>query len=173
MWTTVFPQPLLSGVLLITWLLLVNTIQPGHILLGGLLGWLIPLLTQRFWPERPRMRQPWRALRLLAVVIWDIILANLAVAKLILRRPDALRPRFIWYPLSLHQDFPITVLSSIISLTPGTVVIDVSQDCRQLLIHCLDCQDPATLVAQIRTRYETPLQEIFECLPSSSHSPSP
>lgn len=173
MWTKVFPQPLLSITLLIIWLLLVNSIQPGHILLGGLLGWLIPLLTQRFWPERPAMRQPWRALRLFGVVIGDIILANLEVARRILGPPRALRPRFIWYPLSLHQDFPITVLSSIISLTPGTVVIDVSRDRRWLLIHCLDCEDPGALVAQIGTRYETPLQEIFECSPSSSLSPSP
>ncbi len=173
MTTSLFPQPVLSGVLLVTWLLLSNSASPGHILLGGLLGWLIPLLTQRFWPHRQMARRPLRALRLLAVVLWDIAVANLAVARLILGEPGALRPGFVWYPLTLRGDFPITVLSSIISLTPGTVVMDVGPQGRRLLIHSLDCADGAALIQQIRTRYEMPLQEIFPCSPSSSPSPSP
>lgn len=172
MWTTLIPQPVLSGVLLVTWLLLANSIQPGQILLGGLFAWLIPLLTQRFWSHRLAFRRPGQALRLLLVVLWDILVANLVVARLILRPRPNLRPCFVRYPLTLRDEFPITLLSSIITLTPGTLVIDVCGDHR-LLIHCLNCDDERALVEQIKTRYESPLKEIFPCSQVSSPLPSP
>ena len=52
------PHPLLTPALTVVWLLLVNSISPGQLLLGSLLGWVIPLFTLRFWPERIRIRRP-------------------------------------------------------------------------------------------------------------------
>ena len=171
MWTTLIPQPVLSGVLLVTWLMLMNSVEPGQVLLGGLFGWLIPLLTHRSWPRRQSFRRPRKALRLLLVVLWDILLANLVVARLVIGPRANIRPSFVWYPLTLSDEYPISVLSSIITLTPGTLVVDAGAKCR-LLIHCLNCDDEAALINQIKTRYETPLQEIFSCSQASSPRPS-
>lgn len=157
------PHPLFSVFLWLVWLLLVNTVDPGQLLLGAVLAVGLPLLTGRFWPEQPRLRYPWRILRYIAVLLWDILLANLAVARRILGPTDQLRPAFIQLPLDLQNDFAISVLASTISLTPGTVSSDLSVDRKTLLIHALDVEDEAQLIAHLKQRYEQPLKEIFAC----------
>jgi len=156
------PHPLLTPTLTGIWLLLNNSIAPGHILLGVLLGWLIPLFTLRFWPEAIRIRHPWRLLRFLGVVLFDIFTANLVVAMRILGRPDSLHPTFIEYPLDLHSELAISLLANTICLTPGTVSAQLSPDRRTLLVHALDAPDPDEVRAAIKSRYEAPLKEVFE-----------
>lgn len=156
------PHPLLTAVLVLTWLLLVNSASPGQVLLGSLLGWTIPLLTRRFWPERAVVRRPLTLLRFIGVVLYDILLANLRVARLILGSPRRLRPAFVVLPLRLKSELAISLLANAICLTPGTVSARLSADRRDLLIHALDLDDPDALLAAIRSRYETPLLEIFE-----------
>lgn len=156
------PQPLFSLFLFLVWLLLVNTVAPGHLVLGTFLAIALPLLTQRFWPDRPRIYSPWKLLRYIAMLLWDIGLANITVARLILGPTRQLRPAFIHLPLDLQNEFAISVLASTISLTPGTVSSDLSADRRTLLIHALDVEDEAAAIAAIKQRYEKPLREIFE-----------
>jgi multicomponent K+:H+ antiporter subunit E len=157
------PQPLLSLSLWGVWLLLGNTLAPGQILLGGLLALALPLITVRFWHDRPRLRRPLKIMAYILVLFWDITVANLTVARLILDPTRKLRPAFIDLPLHLCNDFAIVVLANTISLTPGTVSVDLSLDRRSLLIHALDVEDENELIARIKHRYERPLQEIFPC----------
>ncbi|MDX1267841.1 MAG: Na+/H+ antiporter subunit E, partial [Oceanisphaera sp.] len=72
-------------------------------------------------------------------------------------------PGFIAVPLDITQDLPITLLASSISLTPGTVSIEVSEDKRWLYVHVLNLVDEAETIANIKQRYESPLKEIFGC----------
>lgn len=156
------PQPRLTVALWALWLLLVNSVAPGAILLGLVLGVAIPLLTAPFWPDPPRLRHPGRILAYLGVVLWDIAVANVQVAKLILtRRNSELRPTFLTVPLELTTAEAIGVLAGTITLTPGTVSCDLSADGKALLVHALDCTDPAAAVADIKERYERRLLEIF------------
>lgn len=157
------PFPGLSLLLWAVWLLLVNEISTGQVLLGVVLAWLIPQVTRFFWPSVPRLRRVGSLMKFLLVVHWDILVANVAVARLILGPPSRLRPAFVELPLDLDDDFAITVLASTISLTPGTVSADVSADRRTLLIHALDVDDEEAMIRHIKTRYEQPLKEMFAC----------
>lgn len=157
------PHPLLTPVLAAIWLLLNNSLAPGQILLGLVLGWAIPRFTLAFWPERVRVRHHWRLLRFVAMFLRDVLIANFAVARLVLAGPRHLRPAFVVVPLEISDDLAISLLANIICLTPGTVSARLSEDRRQLLVHALDCADPALLVATIKTRFERPLKEILEC----------
>ncbi|MDD3519355.1 MAG: Na+/H+ antiporter subunit E [Chromatiales bacterium] len=161
--TRFLPQPWLSLMLFLLWLLLVNSVAPGHLVLGAILALLLPLFTQRFWPDRPAVQRPLVALRLLGVVLLDIVLANLTVARQVLGPVKRLHPRFVRVPLDLTHEFPITILASIISLTPGTVSVDVTPDRKALLVHGLSVDDEPALVADIKARYEAPLMEVFRC----------
>ncbi len=135
----------------------------GGILLGLILGWLVPLFTSAFWPDAPRIRSYGKAVSYFFLVLWDIVVANLQVAYLILfRRSDRLRSRFVTIPLDLRSPEAITVLAGTITMTPGTVSADVSADGRALLVHCLETGDPAATAAAIKGRYEHRLQRIFE-----------
>jgi multicomponent K+:H+ antiporter subunit E len=157
------PHPLLSLTVWAVWLMFNNTIAPAHILLGAILALALPWMTSAFWPEKLRLRHPWLALRLFFVVAHDIVVANLIVARLVLGPVSALRPAFVEVPLALQSPYAISVLASIITLTPGTVSSDLSADRRTLLVHALNVDDQDALVAEIKQRYEVPLKEIFEC----------
>lgn len=156
------PHPLLSITLVVIWLLLVNQLSFGHLLLGILLGLAVPLYTSRFWPDHVHVRRPMLLLRFIVVVLYDILVANIAVARLILGRQDRLEPAFLELPLRLESDVAISVLANTISLTPGTVSTYLSADRRCLIIHSLHTTDPDEVLATIRQRYESPLKEILE-----------
>ena len=156
------PHPLLTATLTLLWLLLVNQLSAGQLVLGALLGWLIPFATSRFWPEHIRIRHPLTLLRYLAVLVIDIVRGSFHVARLILRGPTRLRPVFIRIPLALETDLAISLLANTISLTPGTVSALLSEDKRTLIVHTLDTDDAVALVAEIKQRYEAPLKKIFE-----------
>lgn len=162
------PQPLQSLALLLIWLLLNNSTSAGHLLLGALLAFVIPLWSHRFWPA-PKLHKPLRLLTLLPVVLWDIVVANFQVALQVLGPNARLQPGFFELPLDLDDDVAITMLASIITLTPGTVSVDVmvkprdSRERSMLLIHALDLRDPQQTIAAIKQRYEQPLKEAFGC----------
>lgn len=156
------PHPLLTPTLAAIWLLLNNSLAPGQIILGALLGWLIPLFTLRFWPDTVRIRKPWLLLRFFVVFLFDVCIANLAVARRILGRPERLRPAFIEVPLALDSELAISFLANTICLTPGTVSALLSPDRRILLVHALDAPDPDAVRAIIKSRYEAPLKAVFE-----------
>mgnify|MGYP006299592699 CR=1 FL=1 len=155
------PHPLLSVVLALGWVLLNNRLDLATLAGGLVLGVLIPAATTRFWPGAPAVARPGGWLRLLGRLLADILTANLSVAAIILRPGYRPRSAVVAYPLTVRGAVPVTLLSSIISLTPGTVTVDVDRGRRRLLIHCLDLADEEALVARIRERYETLLQEIF------------
>ncbi|MCG7600672.1 Na+/H+ antiporter subunit E [Halomonas sp. McH1-25] len=155
--------PLLSILLLIVWLLLVRSMAIGHILLGGFLSIIIPLVTRRFWDVQPSVKKPWLLLRFVLRVLADIIVANLEVAWLIVNPWRRLKPAFVEYPLMLEERFTITLLANTISLTPGTVSANLRMDGKTLLIHALNVEDEEALIEEIRERYERPLKEIYEC----------
>jgi multicomponent K+:H+ antiporter subunit E len=114
------------------------------------LGLVIPIITSHFWPERPPIRAYGKALAFLALVGWDVIVANVHVARLILFRRASLQTRWITVPITLgrprdrdacryhHHD-------------PRHVSSDLSADGRSLLVHCLDAPDVEQAVLQIKT----------------------
>jgi multicomponent K+:H+ antiporter subunit E len=158
----VLPHPFLSLTLALVWMALVNEASAGSLAMGILLGILLPIATSPFWPDRPRLKRPAMALRYLGIVLWDIVLANIQVARLILFVPnDRLRSRYVVIPLELDAPEAITVLAGTITMTPGTLSAELSADGRALLVHGLDVPEPDALVAEIKTRYEARLAEIF------------
>ncbi|MDK3023134.1 Na+/H+ antiporter subunit E [Cupriavidus taiwanensis] len=161
------PHPWLSLILMLMWLMLAQSIAPGHWLLGALLGWAIGRLADRWLVLGAfRLSRPDLILRLSFHVLIDIVRANLQVAVMVLGRTARLRPAFIVVPLDVEHELATTALISIVSLSPGTLCAELSDDRRALLVHVLDLEEEAALVALIKSRYETPLKEIFQCLPS-------
>lgn len=156
------PHPLLTLVLIALWLALSNEFSVGVLLMGVALGMVIPIYTANFWPDRPTIRSPLRAIGLVVIVMYDVVVANVQVAYWILFRPaDQLRTRWIAVPLDLTSPEGITVLMATITLTPGTVSSDLSADGRSLLVHCLDCGSEEEMVRQIKQRYERRIGKIL------------
>lgn len=156
----VLPSPLLSAILFAAWLML-NGLSAGHVALAAVLAVSIPWFTARFGAERVRLRAWPTALRLALTVLWDIVLSNVQVAWLIIGPERRIHPRFVWLPLDIRNPHGIASLAGIITMTPGTLSADLTEDRRFLLVHALNVADEAALVASIKSRYEAPLRCIF------------
>ncbi|RVT48264.1 Na+/H+ antiporter subunit E [Rheinheimera sediminis] len=162
-----WPTPVRSLFLFLVWILLNNSVEFFHLFFGLVLAWLIPQLIYKFRLVQPGMKNPTAAIRYGLMVLWDIVVANLQVVKLVLGPNKRLRPAFIKVPLDLTDNLSITILASTVSLTPGTVSAEVlplnasKDEQRFLLVHVLDLADEAELIRQVKQRYEAPLKEIF------------
>lgn len=156
------PHPGLTLLLVTMWMLVLNSLSMGGFLLGLFFAIVVPLFTAPFWPDRPQMRLGLPLFGYAFLVLWDIVVANFEVARLILfRRNRDFRSCWLSIPLELRSAEAITLLAGTISLTPGTVSTDISTDGRHLLVHALDTGDAAGEITRIKTRYERRLLEIF------------
>lgn len=159
----ILPHPLLSLTLLVTWLLLVNSVSPNSIVFGAILGLIIPQITRAYWPGMPTLRNPVAIAGYVLIVLYDIVVANIQVALIVLfKRSRDLKPAWICVPMDLRSPEAITVLAGTITMTPGTVSCDLSEDGHSVLVHCLHAPDPDSVRDDIKSRYERRLKEIFE-----------
>lgn len=159
------PHPWLTGFLVVVWLAANDSLAFGTVLLALILGVAIPLYTTRFWADAPDHLRAGPLFRLVPVFLWDIVAANVRVARLVLGPAARLRPRFIVVPLDVAHPWGITAFTSMITLTPGTVSANISGDRKSLLVHLLDAEDgnDAATISRLKERYERPLTEAFPC----------
>ena len=153
-------HPWLSTLLALTWLLLQHSLEPVHLLSAVLIGLILPRLLRHFLPQAASLRvQP--ALRLLRFVLWDILVSNITVARLVLGSNQRLRPAWVPVPLALTHPTAISLFASIITTTPGTVSCTIDEARKVILVHALDCDDPVQMAADMKDRYEVLLLAIF------------
>lgn len=155
------PHPLLSVMLAAAWLLLQRSVAPPHLITAGVLAVALPLLLAGFLPPATKLARPARVPAFAARVLWDIVVANVTVARIVLAPRSNPQPAWVPVALALHHPTAISLLATIITTTPGTVSCIVDAERREILVHALDCRDPVALAAEIKQRYETPLLEIF------------
>ncbi|MEP2718170.1 Na+/H+ antiporter subunit E [Pseudophaeobacter sp.] len=157
------PHPILTLLLTIAWVLLTSTWTLNSLVFGVLLGIMIPFLTQPYWPQQMQLKKPLKIAEYILIVLYDIVVANVIVAYIVVFKPNAKRkPGWIAVPLDLLTPEAITVLAGTITMTPGTVSADLSAEGHALLVHCLDAEDPEAVRDEIKQRYERRLMEIFE-----------
>lgn len=143
------------------WLLLVDVVDMGHVLMALLLAILLPWVSERLEREFARLGELCHLPKVVLMLLWDIVKANITVAGQVLGPNDRLQSQFVWVPLELTNIHGISALASIITLTPGTLSTELSEDRKYLLIHCLNVDDPEALIAEIKTRYEAPIKKVF------------
>lgn len=155
------PAAGISAALFVAWFMLNGSLSAGQAVLGALLALAIPWSLRRLRPQAPSLVRPAVALRLAGTVARDIVVSGLGVGRRILGPEDAIRPRFVWFALSIRDPHGIVALAGIVTMTPGTLSAEISPDRRHLLIHAFDLVDEAALVADIQRRYEAPLRIVF------------
>ncbi|MFA7667497.1 MAG: Na+/H+ antiporter subunit E [Burkholderiaceae bacterium] len=163
----VLPFPGVSLALLVTWLLLNQSVAPGDLLLGSLLAIVAPLLARPLQPhDYGRLHRPLLIPKLLIIVLIDVTRSAFNVGQIILfGRTEGLNTQFIRIPLDMHSPHGLAVLSCIINTTPGTVWVEVLPDTHELVLHVFDLQDTQWWIDTIKGRFERPLMEIFEGAP--------
>ena len=146
------------------WLLLNNTLAVGQILLGLGVSLLMVFGFRAVRPLVPQLRRPQTVFLLLWRVLVDIIQSNVAVARIVLGLTGQreIHSGFLEIPLELRDPHGLAALSTIVTSTPGTIWVDLSQDGATLTLHVLDLHDERAWIDTIKQRYESLLMEIFE-----------
>lgn len=159
----IFPYPLLAASLLVMWLLLQQSLNLGHILLGGVIAMIASHAMAALQPERPKIRRVDKIVKLVVLVALDIIRSNIAVVRIILQgHPRKQTEGFLVVPLKLTDTYGLVILAGIVTATPGSAWIEYDATRSSVLIHVLDLVDEKEWIETLKNRYETLLVEIFE-----------
>jgi multicomponent Na+:H+ antiporter subunit E len=146
--------------LALAWLALTGDLSAGNLLFALVLGGLAMAVA---WPLGPyplfaRVR-PLKAAGLLLYLFGQIVVANLKVAAAVLGPRRLLRPALVAVPLDVKGDDQIALLSNLISLTPGTLSLDVSPDRRTLYVHAMSVSSADDLRREIKEGFEHRVRE--------------
>ena len=164
MFSRLIPMPIHSIMLLTVWLMINASVSFGHILLGSVLAIIIPLLCAPLRMPQMKIKHPYKVFGYLFIVLKDILVANVEVAILVVGPMRKIKPGFVAVPLDLDDIFPITILASTVTMTPGTVSAEISSDKKWLYVHVLNMpDDEKELINFIKQRYEKRVKEMFGC----------
>ena len=153
-------QILLNFSLAFLWMFLSANLTANGFLIGFILGAISLVIMRRFFTGRLYLERIWSVIKLIFLFLKELILANIAVLKVVLKPKLDMQPAFFKYETSLTQEWEITLLSSLITLTPGTVVVHISDDNKNLFIHAIDAADVDETIASIRDSFEKAILEV-------------
>jgi len=145
------------------WLLLNQSMSPGHLILGTVLAVTGPLAMRALELPPARVRGVIVITKLFFLVVDDIVRSNNAVARIILSPTlKGQTSNFVDIPLELRSPYGLTMLAIIVTSTPGTLWSDYDARTGVMTLHVLDLIDEQAWVDRIKQRYESLLLEIFE-----------
>ncbi len=140
--------------LAVVWASITGDFAPWNLVLGFVLGLVVLYFARRITGSTDYARRLFRTLGLIAYFLWELILSNFRVASDVLRPRLRLRPGVIAIPLDARTDAEIVVLANLITVTPGSLSLDVSSDRQTLYLHVLHLDDPEAVRRAVKDGYE-------------------
>ncbi|AOV06997.1 Na+/H+ antiporter subunit E [Sporosarcina ureilytica] len=153
-------QILLNFFIAVVWMFLSSSMTVTTFVIGYGIGIILLMMMRRFFPERLYFEWLWAAFKLTLLFIRELTLSNIDVLRVVLRPKLDIQPRIFALPTELKHDWEITLLSSLITLTPGTVVVHVSDDQKILYVHAIDADDVQDAVDSIKNTFEKAIKEV-------------
>ncbi|MCM3745462.1 Na+/H+ antiporter subunit E [Sporosarcina luteola] len=153
-------QILLNFFIAVIWMFMTSSLTASTFIIGFLIGLLLIFITRRFFKSRLYIWRLWAAIKLALLFFKELTLSNISVLMLVIRPKLKLQPMIFAMPTELEQDWEITLLSSLITLTPGTIVLHVSDDQRILYIHAIDVDDVDEAIDSIKNSFEKAIMEV-------------
>lgn len=152
---------LLNIFLALIWASATGNFAESNLVFGFVLGFAIIAFTQQASGSGDYARRGWRVFSFIGFFIKELVLANIRVARDVISRSHNMRPGVVAIPLSAKTDIEITFLANVISLTPGTLSLDVSDDRTVLYIHSMYVDDPDELRHEIKAGFERRILEVL------------
>ena len=155
-------QLLVNILIAIIWQFLQNSFTLSSFITGFLMGIIILVILRRALTFNLYLVKVWAAIKLILIFLTELIKANIDVIKIVLSPKMTHQPGIIALETELKTDVEVTLLASLISLTPGTVSMDFSKDNRTIYIHSLDCKNKKEVLAGIQNNCERAIMEVTE-----------
>jgi multicomponent Na+:H+ antiporter subunit E len=153
-------QLLLNFFIALVWMFMSTSFTASTFIIGFLIGLLLIIMTRRFFPDRLYIWRLWAALKLALLFFKELTLSNISVLQVVLQPKMDIQPMIFALPTDLEHDWEITLLSSLITLTPGTIVLNVSDDQKTLYIHAIDVDDVDDAIDSIKNSFEKAIKEV-------------
>ncbi|WP_117160932.1 Na+/H+ antiporter subunit E [Paraliobacillus sp. X-1268] len=155
-------QILLNLSIALIWMLLTSQFTFSSFLIGYVIGVLLLYLFRRFLQFDIYFSKIIAFAKLVILFLKEMVIANIDVARIIITPRLKMNPGIIAYPTELKSGLEVTLLASLITLTPGTLVMAFSDDQKTLYIHTLDIDSKEAVVAGIKSTFEKGILEVTE-----------
>lgn len=132
----------------------------GTFVTGYIIGLVAVYILRNFLPGRFYLKRLYWMVRLFLVFIIELVKANVDVVRIVMAPKIDIHPGFYAYPNDLEEEWEVALLSTLITLTPGTVVVAISEDYSIIYIHGLDMDDADAEIANIKTSFENVIKEV-------------
>ena len=153
-------QLLLNFFIAFVWMFMSTSLTASTFIIGYLIGLILIIMMRRFFKDRMYIWRLWATVKLTLMFFRELILSNISVLRLILQPKMDIEPMIFALPTDLKRDWEITLLSSLITLTPGTLVLYVSDDQKTLYIHAIDVDDVDEAIDSIKNSFEKAIKEV-------------
>lgn len=153
-------QIVLNVVIAIAWALLAGEWSVPGLAVGYIAGLLIIVLFRNLFSTPLYVKTVWAMVRLLVLFLKELVLSTLAVVKQVIQPKLTMRPGIFAYHTNLTSDWEVTLLSCLITLTPGTLTLEVSPDQRTLYIHAIDIDETDKAIQHIRDSFEQAIMRV-------------
>ncbi|WP_413380096.1 Na+/H+ antiporter subunit E [Alkalihalobacillus sp. 1P02AB] len=153
-------QLLINFALAVAWMFLYNSYDLPTFIIGYIVGFLILYMMRRIFPSRLYIIRVYGVIHLGVIFIRELILSNYSVMRLILKPKLDIKPGIFTLHLDYKSDWELTLLALLISLTPGTVVIDISHDKEQMYIHSMNIDDLESSIGHIQNSFQKVILEV-------------
>ena len=158
-------RPLLLNIFLgLVWMGLTGDFSPSNLVVGLVMGYALLFLLRKtlLRQQSSYFKKVFQVIYFFVYFGWELILANLRVAFEVMTPGYRMRPGIVAVPLDLESDMEISLLANLITLTPGTLSLDVSYDNRTLYVHCMFVDDVEEFRQEIKQGFEKRVRELFE-----------
>lgn len=155
-------QILINILMAVIWMLLQNSYSIVDFLFGYIIGILILFALRRFLVFDFYFRRVWAFIKLTIVFFKELVLANIDMIKIILKPKMDIKPGIVAIPTQLETDLEITLLAALITLTPGTLSMDFSDDSSLIFVHAIDIDSKEDTIRDILDSFEKAILEVTE-----------
>ena len=142
------------------WMFLSEDYSLPSFLFGYIIGAVLIYLLNRFFPSRFYLYPIYRIIILILIFIRELILSNISIVKLVYGRKLDFEPGIFEMPVEVTRDWEITLLANLITLTPGTLTVAISDDRKRFFIHAMDIDDKEESIHEIKNTFEKAIMEV-------------
>lgn len=153
-------QILINVLLAVLWMFLQNEYTAVNFISGYIIGILILFIIRRFLKFDFYLKRFWAIIKLIYLFIVELIKANIDVVKVVLKPKQDHQPGIVAVRTQLESNFEISILAALITLTPGTISMDFSQDSKTIYVHSIDVPDKEAMIKDIQGSFEKAIMEV-------------
>lgn len=147
--------------LALAWSLITDDFSATNLLVGMVLSYAVLWLLRPAFNDAKYLSKVPQVIRFVAYFIKELFVANLRMVYHVLTPHDTMSPGVVAVPLEEANDVELTLLANLITLTPGTLSVDISADRRVLYVHAVDCHDPEAVRREIKDGFERRILELM------------